>query len=57
MADKWLAGAGGGGGGKSAAGGGGSANVAKDNLDSTQIARIIDLLGDGEIEGVPSASQ
>jgi predicted phage tail protein len=58
MTDKWLAGAGGGGGGgKSAAGGGGSADVAKDNLDSTQIARIIDLLGEGEIEGFPSASQ
>ena len=58
MADKWLAGAGGGGGGgKSGGGGGGSANVAKDNLDSTQIARIIDLLGEGEIEGFPSASQ
>ena len=58
MTDKWLAGAGGGGGGgKSGSGGGGSANVAKDNLDSTQIARIIDLLGEGEIEGFPSASQ
>ena len=61
MTDKWLAGAGGGGGGgggkAGSGGGGGSADVAKDNLDSTQIARIIDLLGEGEIEGFPSASQ
>ena len=57
MTDKWIAGAGGGGGGKSGRGGGGSANVAKDDLESTQVARIIDLLGEGEIEGFPSASQ
>mgnify|MGYP005989752947 FL=1 len=57
MTDKWVAGAGGGGGGKGGAGGGGSANVAKDDLESTQVARIIDLLGEGEIEGFPSASQ
>ena len=57
MTDKWIAGAGGGGGGKGGRGGGGSANVAKDDLESTQVARIIDLLGEGEIEGFPSASQ
>ena len=56
MTDKWIAG-GGGGGGKGGRGGGGSANVAKDDLESTQVARIIDLLGEGEIEGFPSASQ
>ena len=56
MTDKWIAGAGGGGG-KGGGGGGGSADVAEDNLDSFQVARIIDLLGEGEIEGFPSASQ
>ena len=56
MTNKWIAGAGGGGGGKGGRGGGGSADVAKDNLDSYQIARIIDLLCEGEIEGFPSAS-
>ena len=55
MTDKWIAGAGGGGG-KGGGGGGGSADVAKDDLDSYQIARIIDLLCEGEIEGFPSAS-
>nr|BAR34090.1 phage tail protein [uncultured Mediterranean phage uvMED] len=56
MTDKWIAGAGGGGG-KGGGGGGGSADVAEDNLDSFQVARLIDLLGEGEIEGFPSASQ
>jgi predicted phage tail protein len=50
-----IAGGGGGGGGKGGGGGAGSANVAPDDLDSTQIARIIDLIGEGEIEGFPSA--
>ena len=58
MTDKWIAGAGGGGGGgKGGGGGGGSANVAEDNLDSYQIARLVDLLCEGEIEGFPSASE
>ena len=49
-------GGGGGGGGKGGrSGGGGSASVAADNLDSKQIARILDLLSEGEIEGFPSA--
>ena len=49
-------GGGGGGGGKGGGGGGGgSAKVTTDNLDSKQVARIIDLLGEGEIEGFPSA--
>ena len=56
MTDKWIAGAGGGGGGKGGGGGGGSADVAPDNLDSYQIARVVDLLCEGEIEGFPSAS-
>ena len=58
MTDKRLiAGAGGGGGGKGggSSAGGASANVTKDNLDSRQVARIIDLLGEGEIAGFPSA--
>ena len=54
MTDKHIAGAGGGGGGKGGGGGGGSANVAADNLDSRQIARVVDLLCEGEIEGFPS---
>jgi predicted phage tail protein len=57
MADL-IVGAGGGGGGK---GGGGSssgssqsATVARDNLESRQYARIIDLISEGEIEGFAS---
>ncbi len=60
MDEQLIAGAGGGGGGGGGkggggGGGGGSANVTKDNLDSRQVARIIDLLGEGEIAGFPSA--
>jgi len=55
MTDLIAGGGGGGGGGKGGGGGAGSADVAADNLDSTQIARIIDLIGEGEIEGFPSA--
>lgn len=56
MEDKLIAGAGGGGGGKGGGSvGGASANVTKDNLDSRQVARIIDVLGEGEIAGFPSA--
>lgn len=59
MTKRLIAGAGGGGGGGGkgggGGGGGGSANVTKDNLDSRQVARIIDLLCEGEIEGFPSA--
>ena len=29
--------------------------IAPDNLDSKQVARIIDLLSEGEIDGFPSA--
>ena len=54
MTDLIAGGGGGGGSGKGGGGGAGSANVAADNLDSTQIARIIDLIGEGEIEGFPS---
>lgn len=60
MDEQLIAGAGGGGGGGGGkggggGGGGGTANVTKDNLDSRQVARIIDLLGEGEIAGFPSA--
>ena len=59
MDEQLIAGAGGGGGGGGkgggGGGGGGSANVTTDNLDSRQVARIIDLLGEGEIAGFPSA--
>jgi len=57
MDEKLIAGSGGGGGGgKGQSGGsGGGANVTKDNLDSRQVARIIDMLSEGEIAGFPSA--
>jgi predicted phage tail protein len=48
-----IAGAGGGGKG----GGGGSPDTADDNLNSRAYAKIIDLIGEGEIEGFPSARQ
>lgn len=46
----------GGGGGKGGGGGSGGVNVKKDNLESRQTARIIDVLSEGEIEGFPSAA-
>lgn len=48
---KLIAGAGGG----TTAGGAGGPNVARDNLDSVQYARLIELISEGEIEGFPSA--
>ena len=56
--DDLIVGAGGGGGGGKGGGGGGavapqSASVARDNLESRQYARIIDLISEGEIEGFP----
>ena len=58
MDKKQIAGAGGGGGGQQTvvaqAAGGGFVNP--DNLDSRQVVRIIDLLGEGELEGFPSAT-
>ena len=56
MADKLIAGAGGGGG-KGGGGGGGSADVTPGSLDSRQIARVVDLLCEGEIEGFPSGKE
>ena len=41
----------GGGGGKGGGGGGGTPTEAKDNLDSKSFARVLDLIGEGEIEG------
>jgi hypothetical protein len=46
----------GGGGGKSGAGGR-IATEAKDNLDSTSYAKIIELLSEGEIEGFATPSR
>lgn len=43
------------GGGKGA--GGSSPDISKDNLNSRAYARIIDLIGEGEIEGFPSARE
>ena len=48
---KLIAGANGG----SSAGGAGGPSVARDNLDSVQYARLIELISEGEIEGFPSA--
>ena len=42
----------GGGGGKGGGGGGGTPTEAKDNLDSKQFAKVLDLIGEGEIEGL-----
>jgi predicted phage tail protein len=56
MSDELIRGAGGGGGGgKGGSGGGSGPSVQKDNLESEQTARIIDVLSEGEIEGFPSA--
>ena len=53
-----IFGAGGGGGGKGkGGGGGGGSSEAKDNLDSTSYAKIIELLSEGEIEGFATPSQ
>jgi predicted phage tail protein len=52
--DDLIIGGGGGGGGKGGGGGVSGASVAKDNLESKQFARVIDLLSEGEIEGFPS---
>ena len=52
-----IFGAGGSGGGKGkGGGGGGGASEAKDNLDSTSYAKIIELLSEGEIEGFATPS-
>ena len=42
----------GGGGGKGGGGGGGTPTEAKDNLDSKQFAKVLDLIGEGEIGGL-----
>jgi predicted phage tail protein len=54
-----IFGAGGGGGGKGGKGatGGRKATEAKDNLDSTAYAKIIELLSEGEIEGFATPSK
>jgi len=41
-----------GGGGKSGSDGGGTPTEAKDNLDSKQFATVLDLIGEGELEGL-----
>jgi predicted phage tail protein len=54
--DELIVGAGGGGGGGGKGGGGAPASpsVTRDNLESRQFARVIDLLSEGEIEGFPA---
>ena len=47
----------GGGGLKGGGGGGGTPNEAKDNLESTAYALVVDLLGEGEIEGFATPSK
>jgi predicted phage tail protein len=53
---KRIYGAGGGGGGKGGGGGsssgGGSPDIDQDNLESTQYAQVLDLISEGEIEGL-----
>jgi predicted phage tail protein len=46
-----------GGGGGKGGGGGRKATEAKDNLDSTSYAKIIELLSEGEIEGFATPSR
>lgn len=55
--DKTIAGAGGGGavGKGGGTGGAGGASVPRDNLNSVQYARILEVISEGEIEGFPSA--
>jgi predicted phage tail protein len=52
-----IFGAGGMGGGKGGSSGGRKATEAKDNLDSTSYAKIIELLSEGEIEGFATPSK
>ena len=42
----------GGGGGKGGGGGGGTPTEARDNLDSKQFAKVLDVIAEGEIEGL-----
>ena len=54
---KYIAGAGGGGGGK---GGGGSSKTpteADDSLQSKQFANVLDLISEGEIEGLDNGNK
>jgi len=57
MTSTQIVGGGGGGGGGSQQSAGGSASVAKDNLDSRQVARIIDLISEGEIDGLATPAR
>ena len=55
-----LIGSGGGGGGKGGGGGGGQSDPpteAKDNLNSTQYAEVLDLISEGEIEGLKNGAK
>lgn len=52
-----LIGAGGGGGGKGGGGGARTPREATDNLESTSYAVVVDLLGEGEIEGFSTPSR
>ncbi len=47
----------GGGGGKGGGGGGGTPTEAKDNLDSKQFAKVLDLIGEGEIQGLDDGAK
>lgn len=55
--DDLIIGGGGFGGGKGGGGGGGTPTEAKDNLESTAYALVLDLLGEGEIEGFATPSK
>jgi predicted phage tail protein len=60
MSDEWLISGAGGGGGGGKGGGGGSTKTpteAADNLNSTSVVEVIDLLSEGEIEGFATPSR
>ena len=54
---KYIAGAGGGGGGKGGGGGGSSPTEADDSLQSKQFANALDLISEGEIEGLDDGNK
>lgn len=55
--DELIVGAGGGGGAKGGGGSGGSPKEARDNLESTAFAQVVDLISEGEIEGFATPSR
>jgi predicted phage tail protein len=54
---KYIAGAGGGGGGKGGGGGGHTPTEADDSLQSKQFANVLDLISEGEIQGLDDGNK